>query len=43
MGTPKRRCVPALAFLAEAAARTGHVDAARAVIPELEPFAGRFW
>lgn len=34
--------LPALAFLAEAAARTGHVDAARSVIPELEPFAGHF-
>lgn len=32
--------LPALAFLAEAAARAGHVDAARAVLPELEPYAG---
>ncbi len=32
--------LPALAFLAEAAARVGHVDAARTVLPELEPYAG---
>lgn len=33
--------LPALAFLAEAAARSGHVEAARAVLPALAPLAGR--